>query len=243
MPAAEAASDEAPLVCRVTPWFYRRMSLLAAMLLVMGLFFLYDGRYGYPAANAIAGKKDWFEQVLLKGYDDAKAAGRLDAWIAETTAQGLPAGKNGEPPRWVSYAAANGWPEKPHRYTEREIAGQFWWGGATLLAAFVVLTRLWAGRRQVLRAGSDHWITPQGQRIDFAQVFRIDKRKWAVKGLAYAWHRERPDGPEKRAVIDDLKFDGAGRVLDRLLSRFQGELIDKVADEAATEPGDTGGTP
>ena len=42
-------------------------------------------------------------------------------------------------------------------------------------------------------------------------------------------------------VIDDLKFGGADRVLERLLGAFKGELIEKVAEvgedgvEAANE--------
>jgi hypothetical protein len=37
-------------------------------------------------------------------------------------------------------------------------------------------------------------------------------------------------------VIDDLKFDGAGKVLERLLAQFSGELIEKLPDEIEPEP-------
>jgi hypothetical protein len=57
-----------------------------------------------------------------------------------------------------------------------------------------------------------------------------DKRKWDNKGLAYAWYQTEPGGREKRVVIDDLKFGGADRVLERLLGAFKGELIEKVAE-------------
>jgi len=235
------ALPAAPLECRVTAWYHRRMGILTVMLLGMGLYFLYDGRYGYPATNEVADQKDWFEQELLKGYDEAKATGRLENWTAEAKARGWPVGKNGEAPRWVSYAAAKGWPEKPHRYTEREIAEQFWWGGGTLIAALAVVGLLLANRGKVLRAGADHWITPEGERIAFADVFRVDKRPWDQKGLAYVWHRM-ADGREKRAVIDDLKFAGAARVLERLLAHFRGELIEKAPESEVSEekpPADT----
>lgn len=216
------------------------MGILSGMLLLMGLYFLYDGRYGYPAANGIAEKKEWFEQELLKSYDAAKALGRLEAWASEASAKGWPVGKNGEAPRWVSYAAANGWPEKPHRYTEREIAEQFWWGGGTVLAALATAGLMLFNRRRVLRCGADHWITPEGETVTFANVFRIDKRPWDHKGLAYAWHRN-SEGREKRAVIDDLKFVGAGRILERLQANFHGELIEKapeVEDSGEKPPAD-----
>jgi hypothetical protein len=58
----------------------------------------------------------------------------------------------------------------------------------------------------------------------------VDKRKWDNKGLAYAWHQTEPSGREKRVVIDDLKFGGADRVLERLLGAFKGELIEKVVE-------------
>lgn len=227
-----------PIVCRVTPWYFRRMGMMSAMLIGMGLYFLYDGKYGYPKANEIAEKKEWFEQTILKGYDEAQAANRLEEWVKETEAQGLPAGKNGEPPRWVSYAAERGWPEKPHKYTDREITEQFWWGGATALIGLMVAINMLLNRTKVLHAEEDHWTTPEGVKIPFSKVFRIDKRKWDNKGLAYAWYRDAPEGPEKKAIIDDLKFDGAVRVLDRLLGRFKGELIEKQAAPDAMDAPD-----
>lgn len=227
-----------PIVCRVTPWYFRRMSMMTVMLVAMGLYFLYDGKYGYPNANEIAAKKDWFEQVLLKGYDDAKAAGRLEEWVKETEAKGLPAGRNGEPPRWVSYAAQNGWPEKPHKYTDREINEQFWWGGATVFAGLMVSVFMLLSRSKVLRAESDHWITPEGKSIRFADAFRVDKRKWDNKGLAYVWYRESQGGAEKKTIIDDLKYDGAVHVLERLLANFKGELIEKLPETIESKPED-----
>lgn len=225
------ATSTESIVCRVTPWYFRRMGLMAGMLSLMGLWFLYDWKYGYHNANQIADKKDWFEQVLLKGYDEAVAAKTLDQWVKETEAKKLPAGKNGEPPRWISYAAENGWPEKPHRYTDREISEQFWWGSVTLLIGLGVAGTMLLSRSKVLRAEADHWITPEGKVIPFTQAFRIDKRKWDNKGLAYVWYKESPSATEQKAIIDDLKYEGAVRVLNRQMAHFKGELIEKKAEE------------
>lgn len=227
-----------PIVCRITPWYFRRMGMMTAMLIAMGLYFLYDGKFGYPKANEIAEKKNWFEQTLLKGYDEALAANRLDQWVQETEAQGLPAGKNGEPPRWISYAAERGWPEKPHKYTDREITEQFWWGGATVIAGLIVGMLMLLNRNKVLRAEADHWITPEGQAIRYTDVFRVDKRKWDNKGLAYAWYRPTGGEAEKKAILDDLKYDGAVHILERLLANFKGELIEKVPDAPVTKEED-----
>ncbi len=236
MESTPSAASTEPIVCHVTRWYFVRMGRMAGILVLMGLWFVYDGQYGYHAANKIADQKDWFEQTLLKGYDEALAAGRLEQWVKETEAKGLPAGKDGEPPRWVSYAAERGWGENPHRYTDREIAGQFWYGGLTVLAGLIVVGVMLLNRRKVLRAGADHWITPEGKTIRFADVFRVDKRKWDTKGLAYAWYRDAPGGAEKKAPIDDLKFNGAVKVLERLTAGFKGELIEKQPDAAAASP-------
>ena len=64
-------------------------------------------------------------------------------------------------------------------------------------------------------------------------MFRVDKRKWKHKGLAAVFYRD-DQGDEKKADIDDLKYTGADQVLDRLLGRFSGEVVD--LDEPAPKP-------
>lgn len=237
-PASQIAPDNATsaaIVCPVTRWYYRRMGMLAGLLLVFGLVFLYDGVRGYPQAVEIAKKKAWFTTEFLPSFDTAKKAGQLEQWLADAKAKGLPTGTEGEPPRWVSYAAANGWEENPKPYSDREIAEQFWCAYACLAGVFVVGVLVLLSRSKVLRGEADHWVTPTGVRINYADVFRVDKRKWEHKGLAYAWYRTQGMAAQ-RAVIDDLKYAGADQILARLLSRFNGELIEKIsAPETAAE--------
>lgn len=234
-PVSPATAPATSIVCRVTRWYFRRMAMLAGLLLVFGLVFLYDGGRGYPKIVEIAKKKEWFTGEFLPSFDKAKSEGRLEEWVADAKAQGLPTGVDGEPPRWVSYAAQNGWDEDPKLYSEREIAEQFWFGYGCLGGALIVGIVVLMNRSKVLRGEADHWVTPEGLEIRYANVFRVDKRKWEHKGLAYAWYRM-DGGSEKRAVIDDLKYAGAEQVLERVLSRFSGELIEKINDgEPATE--------
>lgn len=237
--SSSPADPAAPIICRVTPWYYRRMGMLAGLMLVFGLVFLYDGVWGYPKSVALAKKKEWFTTEFLPSFDQAKLEGRLEQWITDAKAKGLPTGSEGEPPKWVSHAAQNGWDEDPKLYSEREIAEQFWFGYGCIAGALITGVVLLLNRSKTLRAEADHWTTPEGIKIAFSDVFRIDKRKWEHKGLAYAWHRTQSGG-EKRAAIDDLKFAGADLVLTRLLSRFSGELIEKVnpAPPEAEAPAD-----
>jgi len=237
-PDKPATGGSEIIICRVTPWFYRRMGILAAMLLFMGGYFLYDGKIGYRKDNAIAEEKAKFDGDFLKSFDDAKSSGRLEEWIAKARAEGKPTGENGEPPKWASYAAQRGWPEQPKKHSEAEIFQQFEWGGAMLLLALAVIVHVLLTRGKKLTGHGQHMIMPNGAEVRFADVFRVDKRKWDNKGLAYVHYRS--GGVGRRAVVDDLKYDGAGRVLDRLLEQFNGELIEKIRDvgeDAAPLPG------
>jgi hypothetical protein len=225
--------------CRVTQWYFRRMAMLAAMLVVFAALFLYDGKWGYPAKNKKAEVKDRFEEEVLKGYDKARTANTLDQWRAEMKAKNWPVDVNGEPPKWLSYAAEHGMDEKPKKYSDREVEEQFWWGGGMLVIALIVGVLVLLNKGKVLRGYEDRLVTPDGSEVRFADVFKIDKRKWSAKGLATIYYKPGVAGAEKRAVIDCLKFDekGAEGVLQRLLSRFNGELIEKV-DEPEEDAGD-----
>ncbi|MDB6005237.1 MAG: hypothetical protein JWR15_2224, partial [Prosthecobacter sp.] len=189
----------------------------------------------WPKENEMAAKKEWFDKEVLEAYDKAKAGGDLSRWAADAKAKGLPVNTEGEPVKWAAYAAERGWPEKPKRRTPAEIDQQYYWGGAGALALLIVALNTLYYRSRKLVGHSNYLVTPSGKRVAYADAFRVDKRKWAVNGLAYVHYREGGEGSEKKVKIDDLMFDGAGRVLDRLLASFKGELIDKVPDEEPTE--------
>lgn len=248
--APAPAKLHVPIVCRITPWYFKRRAMMASIFAFFGAYFLYDGSIGYPKQVEMAKKKEWFHGEFLATFDEARKKGTLDQWIAEQKAKELPTGADSEPPKWVTYAAANGWPEDPKPYTEQEIAEQFYFGYSCLAAAltvgFIVLRR----KDTVLRGELDHFVTPKGLKVLFADIFRVDKRKWDRQGLAYVWFKNDNSGRSKKAVIDDLMYDGAGKVLERILSCFDGELIEKISDleaqtthEAPTEtPRDKAGT-
>ncbi len=63
------------IICRVTPWYFRRMGLTAAFLLAFGLYFFYDGKIGYPKENKVGEAKDWFQGDYLKSFETAKDLG------------------------------------------------------------------------------------------------------------------------------------------------------------------------
>ncbi|MCB1224545.1 MAG: hypothetical protein KDK99_01930 [Verrucomicrobiales bacterium] len=225
-------------VCKVTPWYFRRMAMIGGMLLAFGLYFLYDWKIGYPKQNEIADQKDQFDEEVLTSWDKAEASGGLVQWEKMAREKGWPVGESGQRPSWARYAVPKGWPEDPDRHTEREVEDQFYWGMAMLLIAAAVGVMVLLNRKKVLIGRADHLVTPDGRTVRFADVIRVDKRKWDNKGLAYLDYQEKGEGKELRAVIDDLKFDGAGLVLDRVLAGFKGELIEKVPDPEDEETAD-----
>lgn len=232
-----ATDDSSVIECRITPWFYRRRAMFAAMYLLFAGLFFKDGFYSWPKENEMAEKKEWFDTEVLAAYDKAKASGELPQWGVRAKAKGLPVTEQGEPVKWAAYAAQRGWPEKPKKRSAAEIQQQYWWGAAGLVALlWVVLSTLYYRNRK-LTGYADHLVTPGGTRMAFADAFRVDKRKWDLNGLAYVYYREGGQGREKRVKVDDLMFDGAGRVLDRLLQHFKGELIEKVPDSTPAEGG------
>lgn len=226
-----SVTEKEVIECHVTPWYFRRMGMLGAMLLVFAALFLYDGKWGYPAKNKKAEVKERFEEEVLKGYDKAQKSGTLDQWRAEMKSKSWPVDDNGEPPKWIGYAAEHGIDEKPHKYSDREIAEQFWWGGGMLVASLIVGALVLMNRGKVLRGFPDRFISPDGVEVPFASVFKVDKRKWENKGLA-AIHFKDAGGAEKKATLDCLKFDeqGVESVMKRLLAKFSGELIEKVEE-------------
>ncbi len=213
------------------------MGLLALMFLGMGIYFFYDGKIGYAKDNEIVTKKEWFEKEVLKEYDDARLQGEefTQSWVKMARERGWIISPNLNEPRWNDYAAPYGWPEKPKKHSHEEIEQQFYWSGAMLVGAAIAGLLVLLNRNKVFVGKADHMVMPNGTTVRFADVTRVDKRKWAVKGLAYVQYRGGEGAAFRQVTIDDLKFDGAGRVLERLLAQFKGELIEKIPDEKTEE--------
>lgn len=150
----------------------------------------------------------------------------------------LPGGKE----EWTKLAAEKHWPAVPEPMPAAKINEQKKYAVVLGLAALAVLIRFLLQRGTTLQADDTSFTTPAGQRIPFDKVFRVDKRKWKHKGLATVFYRDE-QGAEKKAAVDDLKYSGADQVLDRLLGRFSGEVVD-LDEPAATPdvPGESGPT-
>ena len=240
----DTTSSSAPIVCPLFPWYSRlnhRFSGLGAMLLIFGAWFYIDGTVRWPKENLQVTEREAF----IKQVEAAKAAGSLDSWLAQAKTTGLNPSASLDKNAsnlgdilWATQAAQKGWPEKPKRHTEEELTQQVQLAKFMFVALAVLLIYVFMVRNRQLVGNADHLITPDGKRIDFSAAFKIDKRKWDKQGLAYVFYR---DGTaERKAAIDDLQYDGAGKVLERLLANFHGELIETLPETDEETPADEG---
>ena len=198
------------ITCYSTPWYHKRR--IAMLLLVFGfsIAFFYDWHSRYPKHQQA--QAEYNRLVTEKGEKDGSAA-------------------------YATVAAEKDWPEKPdlHKDYDYAIKEQLVFGILTAVAGCVMLYFYIRTTRGTLTADADSFRTAAGQHVLFASAFRIDRRKWDHKGLAYVFYND-STGKERRAVIDDLIFSGAVKVLDRLQANFQGEVIDLVKEPKAEAP-------
>lgn len=245
---AMSDSNSDPIECAVTPWYYRRMGAMTAMLLGFAGWFLYDGLVGWPNKNKVFREHERFE-AIMKEREEFLSDGESteEAWIAHAKTQkddllgAYPLEDN-----WTSYTARlDRSDSKPKKFYDAEkIRKQFYWSGGCAAVGAVVLIIMLINRRRKLTADGASFTTPNGRKVPFSQVTRIDRRKWN-KGLAYVFYGESSENARK-AVIDDLKFAGADQILQRveacapagvpILERVEREEEEASSDlSAATE--------
>jgi hypothetical protein len=127
-------------------------------------------------------------------------------------------------------------PDEP--YDSRKISEQWVVCGICLVlaigAAFVLLRTL----RRSISADDEAITSPQGCRVPYTDLKTLDLRKWETKGLAFLDY----DGTagKGRIRIDGLTYGGfkqddapAERLMQRIRSRFSGEIIEYVALQEA----------
>ena len=230
-------TDRERIECKVAPWYYRRMGLMVLLLVGCGCWFLWDGMVGWPKGNQKAdiyegfqagrdGETPWGEFVAEKeekDWADVKPGEEALAAIKEA----YEAAAGGE--TWNSFSVARRLPEaKPKRHPQSAIEGQYHWAyGAFIIGGGVLIVMLINAPKK-LTADGEAFYTPGNVRVPFDRIFKVDKKKWDNKGLAYTYFKDEGE-KVKKATIDDLKFKGADKILDRVLARFEGELIERAA--------------
>ncbi|MFA9476811.1 hypothetical protein ACERK3_00760 [Phycisphaerales bacterium AB-hyl4] len=192
-----------------------RLGIIAAALLLFGSAFVYDAavtweplmeiRRSYPERQRIY--QQW-EQVQLDHDGDAAEANRA----------------------WAAIADAEGYPDRPSEYTDRDIFIQ-WVCAAITLPLGLLFAVSW------VRTGS-RWIatddtglhTSWGQHAPWPTLRSIDKSRWKAKGIAVVHYDD--NGSERRITLDDWKYDREPTA--EMLKEVEAQLGE--TDPATTEP-------
>jgi len=208
---------------RVTPWFIRRMSLVILMCFGLGGWFLYDGHIGYPKAQ------EWHETWQeMKGTPEGMAEWR-------------------EISRRNKVTIINDNTLEPKTFTDEQIRNQSYYAIVCGVLGGMALVWLLVHFRRSIVVDDSGITLPSGRHVPYGAIRRLDTTRWKNKGLA-TLHYEL-DGEEKKGVIDGLKYGGfrkpapyaADILLERVLDRFEGELIELEEDEEDEEDGEREG--
>jgi hypothetical protein len=131
-----------------------------------------------------------------------------------------------------------------HAFPESKISEQWvvFWICLTLTAgALAVLLRV-LGRSTAI--DGEAFYPADGGKVPFADLVRLDLRKWDTKGLAFAFAKT-PSGGERKLRIDGLTYGGfkpeqgepAEQLMRALRENFTGEVIEYVTEPEPAAPG------
>lgn len=171
----------------------------------------------------------WAEADTLAADDKQEILGALSP-VVNFNVKGAQKDSDGME-KWRALAKEKGWEQEPEEYTDSKITTQWEFTVGMFVLSLVVVVVFLLNKGKILKADAEAFCQPNGSRVAFADVYRVDRRKWDHKGLAYAMYRTGGEGRSRKATIDDLKFLGADKILTRLLNNFEGELIDRIPDE------------
>lgn len=266
------------IVCKPTSWFlFRALVMLVMFSVFAGLFYL-DGSTGYRKKNEVFYLYRTFQAASEEfSRMNAEGELTPEAWQSFAAKQtvNLPANRSLLPATlklplpwpeilhdynrmkplqwkllWREYSKQHGLDATPKEepYDARKIKEQWivCWACLALAAgaAFILLRTL----RRSIAVDGEAITTPQGRRVAFTDLKRLDLRKWETKGLAFLDY----DGPsgKGRIRIDGLTYGGfkkendepAERLMRHLRARFSGELIEYAPLVVAESPaGDESG--
>jgi len=144
---------------------------------------------------------------------------------------------------WKEYSGRMKWDlEGPKEiYDEGTIREQFIVSGVCallfLIAAFICIRTM--GRTMVVT--EDTYIAPGGKKVPFADMRKIDMRKWDNKGIAMIYYED--GGATKKARVDGMVYgqfkeeDGAPaeKLFAHIMENFKGELVEYVSDDENQE--------
>jgi hypothetical protein len=164
---------------RIATAYQLRYSAMAVLLIGLASWFLYDGYVSYPA-----------QASLRAQYELHIQQHGASTWPEYARSNGLPDGTYGEP-------------GKP--YTSKEIFVQKLLGFVTLPFGLILLVAYVRTLGRWVEADEIGLATNQVERVPYASVTRLDRRRWKRKGIAVVSFDD--GGRMGTIVLDDWKYD------------------------------------
>lgn len=147
---------------------------------------------------------------------------------------------------WKEFSGEKGWPQSldlnedfmPAYKIRHQLIAALVCFALTAIALFF----LFRTKSRVMKVDEQGYHPPGGDLIPFGKMTVLDKRKWESKGLATLTYTEGTE--EKKAKIDGMVYgqfkeeEGAPAeaLFQKILSSFEGELIELVVEDDEEEP-------
>ncbi len=256
-------SGSSEVICRPTKWFIWRALLMVAMFGGFAGYFLYDWKIGYPKKNYIianykafsdAGQawneneESWKEYAASQTipFEDDKTLYPADTNYDEKWPAILQTMERGNDEElWKDFSGEKGWPQaidlEEGFKSAYKIREQLYASLVCFVLTAIALFFLIRTKARNMKVDNEAYHPPGGPRIPFADMVRIDKRKWESKGLATIYYQDGDE--EKKAKVDGMVYgqfkeeDGAPAevLFQRILANFEGELIELVEEDDEDE--------
>jgi hypothetical protein len=166
--------------------YLRRFLLMAAVGLGWASWCAWDGFVAYPKKLE---HRIQFDQLKGPNGEELELEARKD--------------------RWKALAAEKGWPKNYPAKKPEEIRGditlQYLMGAIGLVIGVPALLSYFLSRGSWVEGNSQGLKTSWGQSLNYTDVTRLNKLRWARKGIARAEYTA--DGRQQVFVFDDFKFE------------------------------------
>lgn len=248
------------------------------MLVMFGgfcIYFLYDWKIGYPEKNVVVAHynafvkagQDWTLEENRNRWEDYVAEQTIPFGDAELYPKGTDLEEKwpsiladkaamkekSDEGLWKDYAGERTWPQSVNSEEDPKdaykIREQLYAALVCLVLTLIALYYFLRTRKRAMMVDDKGYTSPDGKKVPFDKMLKIDKRKWETKGLAYITFTDEGGG-EGKVTVDGMVYgqfkeeEGAPAeaLFQRILANFEGELIELVAeDDEEAESGTEGG--
>ena len=148
-----------------------------------------------------------------------------------------------DPYLWKEYTSENKMGQKPKSdfYQRKQVDEQLYIAiGCLVVAGLIPLLALFMKKR-FMAVDENAYYAPNGKKVLYTDMFRLDKRKWDTKALATISYKE-GEGTEKVKIdgfvyggVDKAEGEPAQKLFDVIMANFKGELIEFSDAEEDTE--------